>query len=302
MNDWVKKDELNVDDLVEATDRIFDNQEKEAVSFVPLSTYADEAQVFIENWGRKQGYLTGIESVDDLTYGMTLGELVILAGTPGIGKSALIANLSIKLAQQGNLVTIINLELPNAQLATRVHKATDGNWEDLPIIVQEQKGELTAKTLEHKIKEVIEGGSKIIIIDYLQLLMGNGKEYEEISNVVRSLKNIAVSHNVLVIAISSLNRSRVMGELDMSALQGSGKIEFYADMILFLDRDQEDGEIFIKIVKNRSRKYDYKDNKRYLKFDGAKFESPQGSTAKELPGDDLSVTVANQLFPHVDKD
>jgi hypothetical protein len=84
----------------------------------------------------------------------------------------------------------------------------------------------------------------------------------------------------------------------MRALHGSGKIEFYADIILFLEREKNTGDMFLKIVKNRNRKYDYQDDRRGLTFDGAVFKSisPEASTAKETPLDDDIVAQSLEIF------
>jgi replicative DNA helicase len=278
---WINKDNLDDDGKLEIvqefTNDLFKNDTGAKVNFVPLAEYAGEAEEIVKNWGKKQGYLTRISAIDDLTYGMCKGELVIVAGTPGVGKSALIANVAINLAKQGTLIGILNLEIKNGQLAGRVAKAYP-DWMELPIAVSKvAEGEvITAKDVTPAVKELAQGGAEVLIVDYLQMLaLASKEEYQEVSNVVRALKSLAVTHNILVLAISSLNRGRDEGELGMKALHGSGKIEFFADIILFLQRDQDNDELFVKIVKNRSRKYDYKDNKRVIEFDGSVMKSPE---------------------------
>ena len=282
---WINVDDLDNDkklELVnELTDGMFQTPTKR-IQFVPLATYADEAKDLIKNWGKQQGFLTGISAIDDLTYGMVKGELIILAGTPGVGKSAMIANLAINFSLKNTLVGILNLEIKNGHLAGRIGKAYS-DWENLPIIVQqiEEDQVISTKDVIPAVRELAEQGCEIIIVDYLQMLaLNSDEEYREVSNVVRSLKSMAVNNNILVIAISSLNRSRDDKELSMKALHGSGKIEFFADIIMFLERDED--RMFIKIVKNRNRKYDYKDDKRYLIFDGSTFMTETESIPEQF--------------------
>jgi replicative DNA helicase len=277
-SNWINKESLDQDqklDLVTELSNDLFQSDTEGLQFVPLSTYAEGANQLIKNWGKKQGFLTDLP-LDDLTYGMVKGELVILAGIPGIGKSALVANVAINLAKKGTLVGILNLEIKNEHLAGRVGKAFP-EWETLPIIVQKNREDqiISTKQVVPAVRELASQGCEVIIVDYLQMLaLASDEEYREVSNTVRALKSMAVTNDILVIAISSLNRARTDGELSMRALHGSGKIEFFADIILFLDRDQEDGQIFAKIVKNRNRKYDYEDDKRSLLFDGSVFSAP----------------------------
>lgn len=275
---WINKDNLAEDEKLELVEELTNDlfqTESKGLEFIPLSAYADEANRLIQNWGKKQGFLTDLP-LDDLTYGMVKGELIILAGIPGIGKSALVANVAINLAKKGTLVGILNLEIKNEHLAGRVGKAYP-DWEELPIIVQKNKEDqiISTKQVVPAVRELAEQGCEVVIVDYLQMLaLASDEEYKEVSNTVRALKSMAVSNNILVIAISSLNRARAEGELTMKALHGSGKIEFFADVILFLDRDQDSNEIFVKIAKNRNRKYDYQDDRRTLMFDGAVFSGP----------------------------
>ena len=98
-------------------------------------------------------------------------------------------------------------------------------------------------------------------------------EHREISRIVRELKLLALKHQLIIIAISSLNRSRdAETGLQMKDLNGSGSLEYYADQVIFLELTETEGTIRAKIVKNRSNPLNWKDNYRFLTFDGSNFK------------------------------
>lgn len=271
----MEKDELlKMSEKVDS--KLFGEVESEEESQIEhIGANPDEAKSFLDKWGKFHGLSSGIPGVDDLTYGFLPGELIIMAGLPGIGKSAFICNLAIGFAKQGVTSTIVSLELTSAQLKSRIGKAYGDGWTELPIYYQKYQF-IQRKQLTGIVDKAEEVGTKVLIIDYLQMLKDETQdEHREIARIVRELKLLALERNILVIAISALNRKRdPSGELDMANLMGSGTIEFYGDMVLFLQRGEGHNHVIIKIVKNRNNPIDFDDNKRSLTFDGAKFTTP----------------------------
>lgn len=238
---------------------------------------SDGVQQAIDDWGKFNGISSGWQNVDALTYGWLPGEIIIMGGEPGVGKSAFIVALAVNLAKQGIMPTIVSMELTRRQVQIRAAKNHGEGWEDLSILVQEEQM-IKRRDFTSIVKKAKEGGSEIIIVDYLQMLKDDtDNEHREISKIVRELKLLALKHEMTVIAISSLNRGRdTEAGLQMRDLNGSGSIEYYADQIIFLEKTDYENKIQVKVVKQRSNPLNYKDNTRILNFNGSQFTDSLG--------------------------
>jgi replicative DNA helicase len=213
------------------------------------------------------GISSGFAKLDEMTCGFQPGDLIIVAGRPSMGKTAFSLCLARNAALNGIGVAFVSLEMSSEQLAMRIlsfdakvplGSLRSGNinsddWisltssaariSDYPIYIDDAPGQslLEIKTRARKI--FLERGIKLLIIDYLQLLHINKKfetRHQEVSEISRSLKQIAKELEVPVIALSQLSR-QVEGRTDkrpvLSDLRDSGAIEQDADLILFLYRD-----------------------------------------------------------------
>ncbi|MEO7623419.1 MAG: replicative DNA helicase [Gallionella sp.] len=219
------------------------------------------------------GTATGFTDLDRMTSGLQPGDLVIIAGRPSMGKTALAINVAENVAMDSKLaVAIFSMEMGATQLAMRMlgsvgklnqhdlrtGRLQDDDWgrltqalgklNDAPIHIDESAAlsalELRARSrrLHRQNKE----GLGLIVVDYLQLMSSNaGRASEnratEISEISRSLKALAKELHVPVIALSQLNRSleqRPNKRPVMSDLRESGAIEQDADLILFIYRDE----------------------------------------------------------------
>ncbi len=226
-----------------------------------------------ENKGFK-GVETGFSELDKLTSGLQNGDLIIIAGRPSMGKTALSMNIVEHVAIHNSTpVAVFSLEMPIEQLVIRMissfgridsSKLRDGkmseiDWnsfnhavrafEENTILIDETPSitptEIRAKCRRLKRKYPDLG---LIMVDYLQLMTVHGKSenrVQEISEISRSLKALAKEINVPVIALSQLNRgveSRTKtgkGRIpQMADLRESGSIEQDADIIGFIYRDE----------------------------------------------------------------
>jgi replicative DNA helicase len=216
------------------------------------------------------GVPTGFTDLDSKTSGLQPGDLVIVAGRPSMGKTALALNIGEHVAiELGMPVAVFSMEMGAAQLATRMlgsvgridqqrirtGRLLDEDWPRLatamermnaaPLYIDESAGlnslELRARArrLAREYKQL-----GLIIVDYLQL-MSSVRDGEnratEISEISRSLKTLAKELKVPVIALSQLNRTveqRTDKRPVMSDLRESGAIEQDADLILFIYRDE----------------------------------------------------------------
>jgi len=217
------------------------------------------------------GVPTGFIDLDRMTSGLQPGDLIIVAGRPSMGKTAFSLNIGENVAIDSGLpVAVFSMEMGGAQLAMRmlgsvgrldqsrlrVGKLNDEDWPRLTHAIQkmneaqlyiDETPALSPIELRARARRLSRQCGKLglIIVDYLQLMSGNGGGGEnratEISEISRSLKGIAKELNCPVIALSQLNRSleqRPNKRPVMSDLRESGAIEQDADVILFIYRDQ----------------------------------------------------------------
>ena len=216
------------------------------------------------------GLPTGFTDLDRMTSGLQPGDLVIVAGRPSMGKTALAMNMAEHAAlETGMPVGIFSMEMGASQLVMRMlgsvgkldqHKVrtgrlADADWRKLtdavgrlneaPIHIDETAA-LNALELRARARRLHRQYGKLglIVVDYLQLMSASSQgenRATEISEISRGLKALAKELNVPVVALSQLNRSleqRPNKRPVMSDLRESGAIEQDADLILFIYRDE----------------------------------------------------------------
>ena len=223
-----------------------------------------------ENKGEITGLATGWYDFDRLTTGLHPNEFIIIAARPAMGKTAFALNLATHVAmEQDKAVALFNLEMSAEQLAMRIlsslgqidgFKLRTGNlmnndWKRIneavsqlatTNLVMDDTPGITIGEIRAKCRRLAssEKGLALVVIDYLQLISG-GKNYgsnrqQEVSDISRSLKTLAMELGVPVIALSQLSRGVEAREDKrplMSDLRESGSIEQDADIVSFLYRD-----------------------------------------------------------------
>jgi replicative DNA helicase len=244
-----------------------------------------------DNQSDVTGVPTGYGRLDEMTSGLQGGDLIIVAGRPSMGKTALALNIAEHVAVGNGLpVAIFSMEMSSTQLAMRMlgsiarvdqHKMRTGRlndkeWGELseamgklheaPIYIDEG-GALTALEVRARARRLKRQYSKLglIVIDYLQLMSSTAQgenRATEISEISRSLKAMAKELDVPVIALSQLNRAleqRPNKRPQMADLRESGAIEQDADVIFAIYRDEvynpespEKGIAEVNILKQRN--------------------------------------------------
>ena len=221
--------------------------------------------------GNSTGLTTGFLELDNKTYGMQAGDLIIVAARPSMGKTTFAMNLVESVLFNSNLPALVySMEMPADSIAMRlissygkVHQGhlrsgkLDGDeWSKVTgTILQLQEKHLyiddssalpptEVRSRARRIAKMHDGKIGCIMVDYLQLMkvpgMGDNR-VGEISEISRSLKALAKEMNCPVIALSQLNRSlenRPNKRPVMSDLRESGAIEQDADLIMFIYRDE----------------------------------------------------------------
>lgn len=233
-----------------------------------------KTQLDLEKLAQTKGEITGIATgfydLDKLTSGFHANELIIIAARPGMGKTAFALNLATNIAMNcDKAVALFNMEMGAEQLAMRMlssvgqiegYKLRNGRLEhndwkrvneaisrlaDTKMFIDDTPG-MTIAEIRAKCRRLAssENGLGIVIIDYLQLINGSaryaGNRQQEVSEISRSLKTLAMELEVPVVALAQLSRS-VEGREDkrpiLSDLRESGSIEQDADIVAFLYRD-----------------------------------------------------------------
>ncbi len=239
------------------------------------------------------GIATHFHQLDQMTSGLQRGELIIVAGRPGMGKTSFALNIAENVALKNKLpVAVFSMEMTGEQLVQRLLssvamvdqgsiKRGDLSHDDMdkmflamnelrnaPIHIAETPGinviDLRARV--RRLKDTL-GDLGLIVIDYVQIMsgLGNGRNTnraQEIADISRSLKSLALELNVPIVLLSQLNReveSRQDKRPNIADLRESGALEQDADIILLLyrdsyyDKESKKGNLSeINIAKNRS--------------------------------------------------
>ncbi len=248
-----------------------------AIKEILIQTFEEIEKVY-ESDGTITGLSTGFRDLDDKTSGLQKADLILVAARPSMGKTVFGVNMCQNIATQieGASVAIFSLEMAKSQLAQRMlatqagvglgkirnGELTSEDWANLAsaggplgsakIFIDDTPG-ITVMEMRAKCRRLkMEHGLDCIMIDYLQLMSGGGKQenrQQEISTISRNLKGLAREMDCPVIALSQLSRApelRADHRPILSDLRESGAIEQDADVVMFLYRDeyyhQEDSE------------------------------------------------------------
>ena len=248
--------------------------EFKAIQDVLYKTQSD-IEKLSENKGDITGIPTGYYELDKLTSGFHPHELIIIAARPGMGKTAVALNFVTNIAiNSKKTVALFNMEMGAEQLATRMlssvgqiegSKLKTGNLEhsdwkrlneaisrlsDTKIFIDDTAGQ-TVGEIRSKCRKLATSpsGLDIVVIDYLTLIQGTSKNganrQQEVADISRALKTMAMELNVPVIALSQLSRGieqRVDKKPMLSDLRESGAIEQDADIVAFLHCTDEERE------------------------------------------------------------
>jgi replicative DNA helicase len=281
--------ELNelVTDIQNVVERTTFSTHKEPSSIVKVTNKVVDQIVFnAQNGGNLTGKQTGWRFLDKYIGGYNEGDLIVVAGRPGMGKTAIALTLTKEFAQIGGKALFISLEMSNEQLAKRYisligdianWKIRNGQLRENEILqvcdiannqtieffidddVDSRIGQIKAKAKLHKSTK----GLNLLVIDYIQLIKGTKTNREqEIAEISRTLKILAKELKITVMILAQLSRKseeRADKRPMLSDLRESGAIEQDADIVMFPFRpmyyeqekpEMEESELII--AKNRN--------------------------------------------------
>ncbi len=269
------EDRGDVEEVLDFAERsIFDiSENKVRPAFHSLADILNDTYKAVEDAvGNKilvTGVPTGYHMLDEKTSGLQPSDLIVIAGRPSMGKTALALNIAQNASTQTGIpVGIFSLEMSKEQLSlrmlssearidssrmrggflsesdlARINRAA-GTLYDLPIYIDDSPA-ISALEIRAKARRMkMEKGLGLVIVDYLQLMRGRASAERrdlEISEISRSLKALAKEINIPVVALSQLNRKveeRSNKRPVLSDLRESGAIEQDADVIVFIYRDE----------------------------------------------------------------
>ena len=276
-------EESDIDDVLDETEKkIFAVSRKYLKNaFLPIDSLLSEAFERIDDLHKRagtglRGLATGFSDLDNLLAGLQKSDLIILAARPSVGKTSLALDIARQAAIKNKVgVGIFSLEMSKDQLVDRMlcsqagvnlWKMRTGNLSDSgenndfekiadamgklaeAQIYIDDSGSLSIMEIRAKCRRLqMEKGLGLIIIDYLQLMEGNGRygdnRVQEIAEISRGLKSIARELNIPVLALAQLSRAvEAMSPAipKLSHLRDSGSIEQDADIVMFIYRKAAD--------------------------------------------------------------
>jgi len=266
-------DDLELVDALDKSEKlIFDvSQDRLERDFQPIAHFLDaffERIDFVQQHrGELVGVPTGFADLDRMTGGLQQSDLIIVAARPGVGKSSLALTMASNAAENGKHIGIFSLEMSGEQLVQRLLAmdtgvdsqrlrlgyVDDDEWPAIsrslgklasaPIYIDDTPA-ISIVELRSKARRLqAESGVDMIIVDYLQLMRGGRSDnrVQEVSEITRSLKELARELNVPLVALSQLSRaveSRAEKVPILSDLRESGSIEQDADIVMFIYREE----------------------------------------------------------------
>ena len=242
--------------------------------FTPIREVVDNVLRNIRKASKQQGNITGVPTgfldLDDMLTGLHGSELILIAARPAMGKTAFVLNIAEYVILKTDVpVAIFNFEMNKEQLVQRMiamesqvnsQNIRTGNLQDdqwmklyessniigsTKLFIEDQSN-VTIGDIRNKCRKLKQRHNVgLIIIDYLQLMSGNGRtdsRQQEVSEISRGLKVLAKELDVPIIALSQLSRA-VEARTDhrpmLSDLRESGSIEQEADVVMFIYREDK---------------------------------------------------------------
>ena len=281
-SDTLNTREQTAEKIIESTEKsLFDLAERGSFSqsFLKFNQALDQtiemATLAMKNDKGIVGVPTGLTDLDDKLGGLHKSDLVILAGRPSMGKTALATNIAYHASQtllsrqEKSSVAFFSLEMSSEQLSTRIlseqariksddirrgkvteeeinrYIETSRNIYNLPLFIDETPA-ITIATLSNRARRIKRlFGLSLIVVDYIQLMRSgntnrNDGRVQEISEITQGLKALAKELGVPVLALSQLSRAveqRDDKQPQLSDLRESGSIEQDADVVMFVYRE-----------------------------------------------------------------
>lgn len=224
-----------------------------------------------ENESRRPVF-TGIDTVDQIVGGLLPGELQIIAGRPGSGKTAFAMQVAKKQSDAFRPVLYVSAEMTKSELVARVLcgitgidsriirrgqasdqmmaqlKEANADLDETPLLIYDKPAPTVQKIRALAKIQKANGGLDLLVVDYIGLMTPRDRRvsrHEQVGEITGMLKQIAKELSVPVIALSQLNREADGAEPKLSHLRESGSIEQDADIVLFIHRSGDQSKLIV---------------------------------------------------------
>ena len=268
-------------EISETEEKLYNLAEKDKINSGPidfksvLTSATNQINEAFTRKGKLSGVDTGFSGLNRQLGGLNKSDLIVLAGRPAMGKTALATNIGFNAARSNNTsqndsILIFSLEMSAEQLAQRIlaeqttidsHKlrngdinekefaklvATQNDIYNLPFFIDDTPAISVGQIASRARRLKRTSGLGLIIIDYIQLIQGSKASeaqgrVQEVSNITRGLKSVAKELNVPILALSQLSRAVEQREDKrpiLADLRESGSIEQDADVVMFVYREE----------------------------------------------------------------
>lgn len=260
-------DKIKFDGIMQAAAEV---SKTNTVCFGDLYPEVQERQKYFNKF---EGFRSGLKYFDDALMGLRGGELVIIAGPSNFGKTTVALNLAVNtVIQSQKTCLIISMEMTTIEIGSRIYNMSDNHDPLMERIIVQTELSVNTRHIEAMIQR---HQPDFVVLDHLQFLANQetGQEYERISSAVAKIKRLAIIHNIPIIAVSHVakTRSGKNGEASSSDLKGSSSIEQDCDVGFMINRATENisgNEIILTNFKHRTKRPEVFHKPCIVKFDG----------------------------------
>ena len=294
------------------------NTRKKRTEMVDIGDYIEEAKAIRELSRRNeiQGLSTGIKSMDDLTLGMTPGEVIVISGPTSCGKTQLTTHIAYNVARAGHKVLFVTMEMTHPQMTERFMGAAKSDDQELSLVrgmIKYQKEyDLPSTDINYLIERAKREGVELVVIDHLHYFAGSNdnNRAQEIGDIVKDFKQAAVTHEVPVILITHIRKLATMKSKPTgNDLRDSSLIGQHSDQIIMVWRDTspeaaQPNKVEVSNWKNRQRGLHDGKRLRYFTSNGSSLTEgePQEIHSAPVPpawqekGEEISIQEIDDIF------
>lgn len=209
---------------------------------VPIQDYIEAALEIKRLSGTVQGLSTGFQGTDDLSLGMTPGELIVVSGAPSSGKTQLTTHWAYHNAKNKHKVLFVTMEMTKDQMTERFMGAAKTELGELEhgIIEYQKEDELASVDINYLVSDAVKAGTELVIIDHLQYFSDDSDENEarQLGRICKDFKLAAVKCRVPVVLIVHITKLADGKKPTGNDLRGSSLIRQHADQLLLVHRDE----------------------------------------------------------------
>jgi replicative DNA helicase len=247
MKDWepARKERALLYLLNEVPPELARATRKKRTARVPIQDYIEPAKEIQKLNGQVQGLSTGFKGTDDLTLGLTAGELIVVSGPPSSGKTQLTTHWAYYNGKLQHKVLFVTMEMTKPQMTERFMGASKTDLAELThgIIEYQKEDELASVDIPLLVGDAVKDGTELIIIDHLQYFSDDSDENEarQLGRITKEFKLAAVTNKVPVVLIVHITKLKDGKRPTGNDLRGSSLIRQHADQLLLVYRDERPG-------------------------------------------------------------